>query len=74
MPWLLSRKELVVKKHLGKKLLLSKETIRRLVPDEMHMVVGGLCRTTRESRGTETACDCSGTGSGTCGDCSTIQV
>ena len=65
-----------MKKQLEKKLLLSKETIRRLVPDEMHMVVGGICRT-RISRtsGAETACDCSGsaTASGTCGDCTTIQ-
>jgi hypothetical protein len=65
-----------VKKHLDKKLLLSKETIRRLVPDEMNMVVGGICQS-RISRttGAETACDCSGsaTATGTCGDCTTIQ-
>lgn len=61
------------KRSNSRKLLLSKETVRTLVPSDMNFVAGGWCR--KISFGVGSACDCSGsaTDTGTCTDCSTIQ-
>ena len=62
------------KRSNSQRLLLSKETVRNLVPEDLGQVAGGIiCG--RLTRGAGSACDCSGsdTASGTCTDCSTIQ-
>jgi len=62
------------KRSLGKKLLLSKETIRSLIPDEFGVVVrGGVIQCRKISYGVASACDCQGGGSDTCMECSTMQ-
>jgi hypothetical protein len=64
----------VRKRSISRKLLLSKETVRSLVPEALSYAVGGdvppPCR--RISYGGPTACDCS-SGSDTCWECSTMQ-
>lgn len=62
------------KRSNDRKLLLSKETVRTLIPSDMSFVAGGLCAR-RISAGAGSACDCSGSGTatGTCTDCSSIQ-
>jgi hypothetical protein len=62
------------KRSNNQRLLLSKETVRNLVPGDLDQVAGGII-CARMTRGVESICDCSGsaTASGTCTDCSTIQ-
>jgi len=59
----------------GRKLLLSKETIRSLMTAELRFVAGGSDCTEKNTRGDLSACDCStsATASDTCGACSTVQ-
>jgi hypothetical protein len=60
------------KRSLDKKLLLSKETIRSLISEDLELVAAGVVQCRKISFGGGTACDCSG-GTDTCGACSTIQ-
>lgn len=48
-----------MKKRIGKKRLsLSRETIRHLVPNELQQVAGGYTQACEETCGMVTACDC----------------
>lgn len=59
------------KRSMDRKLMLAKETIRGLMSNELHFVVGRGC-SEQETCGAMSACQCSSEPfcSETCGDCS----